>query len=100
MNTEDTHGASLRGDDADARKQAASLMGQARTDRKIEAARENVAKATEARRGKPMSEEHKNKIAAARLAGEAARRQARPSLPVAEKRGPGRPKKQEETETP
>ena len=116
MDTENTAGQVLHSDDPDARRQAAALMGAARTERKSQSSRENVKAATEARRGKPMSEEHKAKIAATRLAQEAARKQAAPAVasekkppgrprkeradvePIGEKRGRGRPRKQEGTE--
>lgn len=41
MDTEDKAGAKLRGEDADARRQAASLMGSARTPRKAATSAEN-----------------------------------------------------------
>lgn len=41
MNTEDKAGAALRGEDADARRQAAALMGSARTPRKAASSAEN-----------------------------------------------------------
>ena len=93
MDTENTAGQALHSDDPDARRQAAALMGAARTERKSQSSRENVKAATEARRGKPMSEEHKAKIAATRLAQEAARKQAAPVIANVEKKPPGRPRK-------
>jgi len=97
MNTEDTRGARLHSLASDARSEAARLMGQSRTERKVEAARLNIQRAVEARRGQPMSEEHKARIAATRQAQETARKLAAPQAARAAdqepKRGPGRPRK-------
>jgi hypothetical protein len=91
-------GAALHSDDDAARSEAARLMGKSRTEAKVTAARANVAKAAEARRGKPMSEEHRQKLREAYQA----RRMAQgldtvPAEPT-EKRRPGRPRKQETPE--
>ena len=99
MDTEKT-GAALHGEDATARKSAASLMGQARTEKKIAAARVNVERATEARRGVPMSEAHKAKLRDAYAARRQREQEERAALGldtviVAEPKRPrGRPKKQ------
>ena len=93
METDAQAGKAMHSDNAADRKQAAAVMGAARTERKSSASRENIKVATEARRGKPMSEEHKAKIAATRQAQEAARKQAAP-VEGAEKKGPGRPRKE------
>lgn len=67
------------------------------TDASIEASRLNVERATEARRGVPMSEEHKAKIRASMLARRAKEKQERAAAGLAaapvEKKKAGRPAK-------
>jgi hypothetical protein len=110
----DTPGADMHGDDPEARREAARLMGKARSERKIQAARA----VAESRRGTKWTEEQKAQLRIAqaarrereRLAREAAgagavvgtekqrpgRPRTRPETadPDAPKRGPGRPRKQ------
>ena len=65
MAEETNSGADLQGGSADARRKAARLMGQASTDAKARAAKENGRKGGRPK-GTPMSEEAKRKISAAR----------------------------------
>jgi hypothetical protein len=74
-------------DEKEVVRQAMSIIGRARSPRKIEAARETAA----ARRGKPLSEAHKAKLRDAQAARrERERAAAGPSEP---KRPRGRPRK-------
>ena len=96
-------GAELQGADEEARKQAASLMGKARTEKKSSASRANVTKAQDAIRGKPISEDHKAKLREAqRLRREREKAEWLASggtfAEPAPKRKPGRPKKSETPE--
>ena len=109
-------GANLRAEDSEARSFAAQMLGSVRTERKTATSRANAAKATEARRGKPMTEEHKAKLRQAYLARREAQgitteaKQARPvgrprKEPPADgtttpKRGRGRPRKSEVAQMP
>lgn len=91
-------GAELQGADEEARSQAASLMGKARTEKKISASRANVTKAQDAIRGKPISEDHKAKLREAqRLRREREKAEwlasGGSSTESDPKRKPGRPKK-------
>lgn len=98
---QETTGQAMHSDDAEARRQAAAMMGSARTARKTAAARLNVARATEARRGKPMSEEHKAKLRAsyqARNRQEIADREDGTTEQAQESNRSGRPKQQGEEE--
>ena len=68
MADEQRGGAALQGGDADARQEAARLMGQARTDAKTAAARENGKKGGRPK-GIPASAETKRKISESRRRG-------------------------------
>jgi len=79
-------------------RQAMSVIGSRKTPRKAESSRVNVARATEARTGQTLSEEHRAKLKAAQ---QRRREREREALGVAgtapvEKRPPGRPRKQPE----
>jgi hypothetical protein len=99
-------------------RQAMRVIGSRKTPRKTESSRANVARATEARTGQTLSEEHRAKLKAAQMArrerervaqqalgAEAVptepRRRGRPTKPIdpdqasAPKRGRGRPRKQD-----
>lgn len=60
-------GAALRADDADARSEAARLMGSVRSERKAEAARRNAQRA--GRRVLPLSDIHCNCGAGSKIEG-------------------------------
>lgn len=92
METQEKPGRDMHSGNEEARRLAASLMGSATTERKREAVRANVAKATAARTGKPMSEEHKQKIADARRKQEQERKQQAGAQEPTERRRAGRPK--------
>lgn len=118
MSTPETPGALLHGADADARREAARLMGQATSEKKAAAARATAA----ARKGAKWTEEQKENLRKRRAelreqklqaAGEAGatpsvavekKRPGRPRKepadvePTGERRGRGRPRKQEGTE--
>ena len=99
MGTSDRGGVDLQGGTEEARREAASMMGKAKTERKSASSRANIAKATAARQGKPMSEEHKEKLREAyriRQEKEWQEKLAQGDLPPEpkEKRKPGRPKKE------
>ena len=80
-------------DEEEAIRQAMSILGARRTDRKIESATKNIARANAA----PMTEERRAKI---REAQQARRERERAALGAdavpTEKRPPGRPRKQQE----
>jgi hypothetical protein len=94
VDTLNINGVALRAEDADARRLAASLMGRARTAKKVAASRANAARATEARRGQSPSEETKAKLCAAQTARRERERAEREALGLADapKRPRGRPK--------
>lgn len=96
-------GADLHGDDADARKEAARMMGRARTERKVNASRANAAKAAESRIGKTFTDEQRVKLKEAqrlrREREQAAREASGVAVPSAEKRPPGRPRKVQPEQT-
>ena len=86
-------GADLHGDDADARKEAARMMGRSRSERKIEAAR----RVAESRRKENLTEEQVNKLRESqRLRRErepAAREASGVAVQTADKKAVGRPRK-------
>ena len=100
MSTDNTPGNDLQGGDDDARRAAAALMGKSRTDKKIAAARINVARATDTLRGVPISEEHKAKLKVAQKERREREKQERaalsPDTAPEPKRPRGRPSKQKE----
>ncbi|GDX40805.1 hypothetical protein LBMAG21_10970 [Armatimonadota bacterium] len=83
-------GANLQGGDTDARTEAARMLGSIKTERKTETSRANAAKATEARKGKPMSDAHKEKL---RQAYQARRIASGVAVQPADKKPVGRPRK-------
>lgn len=85
-----TIGADLQGGDAEARTEAARTLGSIRTERKSESSRANAAKATEARKGKPMSDAHKEKL---RLAYHARMEATDKTAQTTDKKPVGRPRK-------
>lgn len=68
MDTEHSIGQVMHGDDAESRREAARMMGKARTEKKIAASRANVVRASEANRGKSPSEETRQKLREAQAA--------------------------------
>ncbi|MCW3050852.1 MAG: hypothetical protein JWN14_22 [Chthonomonadales bacterium] len=77
-------------------RQARSILGSIKTEKKTASSRANIVHATEARTGATLSEEHKQKLReaqAARRQREKAQRDA--AAPPAPKRPRGRPRKQE-----
>lgn len=86
-------GADLHGDDADARKEAARMMGRSRSERKIEAAR----RVAESRRKENLTEEQVNKLRESqrlrREREQAAREASGVAVQTAEKKPVGRPRK-------
>ena len=74
----ESKGKKLQGEDLEARRQAAQVMGQARTKRKREAARENGKKGGRPRgTGKPLNDETKAKQREAQRLRRARERKAR-----------------------
>ena len=91
-------GGLLHGEDEEARRVAASLMGKARTEKKAVSSRANGAKSKQV----VQSEEHRAKLRAAQAARREREKQEKSVngvLPpeAQEKRKPGRPKKTEAT---
>ncbi len=86
-------GADLHGDDADARKEAARMMGRSRSERKIEAAR----RVAESRRKENLTEEQVNKLRESqrlrREREQAAREASGVAVQTIEKKAVGRPRK-------
>ena len=100
MSTRERIGADLQGGTEEARRQAASMMGSARTEKKTASSRENAAKAAEARRGSKWTEEQRAKLREAQSARREREKQERMERgevvnTAGEKRKPGRPKKEE-----
>ena len=91
MNTKNAPGRDLQGEDENARRAAASTMGKARTDRKLNALAENRAKFT------GHSEETRAKLRMAQAVRREREKQERAALgivePVKETKKPGRPAK-------
>lgn len=69
---ETTSGAALHNEDADARKEAARLLGQSRSEAKIRAARENGRKGGRPK-GIPVSEETRKKMSESKKTRDARR---------------------------
>jgi hypothetical protein len=92
MDTPETPGKALNSDDPEARREAGRLMGSARTERKIAAARA----VAESRRGVKWTEEQKARLRAAQQARRERERRERlesdQTMPVKEKRPVGRPR--------
>ena len=87
-------GADLHGDDADARKEAARMMGRARTERKVNASRVNAAKAAESRIGKTFTDEQRAKLKEAqRLRREREAQESGVAVQNPETKPVGRPRK-------
>lgn len=97
MSILESSGGAMHDTDAGKRREAARELGSARTEKKAEAARQNAA----LRRGKPLSDEHKEKLRQA----QAARREREKALAdsdvtaVVEKRPTGRPRTRPIAET-
>jgi hypothetical protein len=93
MRTQDANGALLHGEDANARREAARLMGKASTERKKAAARENGKKNT-------FTEETRAKLRAGQAARREREREEREAAGVVtitpEKKRAGRPRKVQE----
>lgn len=89
-------GAAIHGSDADARREAARLMGQAKSERKTQASKEN-GKNGGRKPGTKLTPEHREKIAAARRTYEEVKRttQTTTDTPDTVKRGRGRPRKEQ-----
>ena len=96
MRQEDTPGAAMHDADAELRRQAARAMGQARTEKKIAAARA----VAESRIGAKWTEEQKANLREKQTERRERERQERaalgltPAVPV-EKKPPGRPRKEQ-----
>lgn len=90
-------GATLQDGTEEARREAARLMGSARSERKTLTAREN-GKSGGRPKGVGQSDETKAKISEAALARAAVRKEAQPPVSEGPKRGPGRPRRGEAQE--
>ena len=94
----ETPGKDMHDPAAEARREAARALGQARTPAKAKAARENAA----ARRGVPLSEEHREKIRAAQEARwekyRAKKAEQAATLPPVEQKRRGRPRQEQPAE--
>lgn len=92
-------GEELQSDDVVARREAARMMGRAKTEKKSAASRANMEKLNIQRKGQAFSEEHKEKLKAAQAARRERERIAKsvvmPEADVAPKRPRGRPRKSE-----
>ena len=67
MSTIEPIGSQLHGDDPEARKEAARMMGKARTPKKTEATRANIARVNEQKRLFGVSEETRAKLREAQI---------------------------------
>ena len=81
-------------------RQARSILGSIKTEKKTASSRANIVHATEARTGATLSEEHKQRLRIAQAARRERERAEREAIsPPAPKRQRGRPKQQEGQQT-